>query len=96
MTRLTTTQLDEALGALDDIVTELDHVEITDQVVRSAGALARSHGLRGYDAVTSAPGCPSPTKTSCSSRATRTWPQPQALGIAVANTNERPRPVPED
>ena len=27
------------------------HVEVTDELVRTAGALARKHGLRGYDAV---------------------------------------------
>jgi uncharacterized protein len=51
MARLTTTQLDEAMAALDDIVAELDQVEVNDQLVRTAGALARTHGLRGYDAV---------------------------------------------
>jgi predicted nucleic acid-binding protein len=49
--RLTTTQLDEAIVALDAIVAEVDHVEVTDQLVRTAGTLARMHGLRGYDAV---------------------------------------------
>ncbi len=51
MARLTTTQLDAAIAALEDIVVELDHVEITDQLVRTAGALVRTHGLRGDDAV---------------------------------------------
>jgi len=97
MTRLTTTQLDEALAALDDIVTELDHVEITDQLVRAAGALARSHGLRGYDAVHLGAGLSVADDdvvfvTGDSNLAAAA----QTLGIAVANTNERPRPVPED
>lgn len=51
MARLTTTQLDEAMGALEDIVVQLDHVEVNDKLVRAAGALAHTHGLRGYDAV---------------------------------------------
>ena len=51
MARLTTAQLDEAIAALEAIVEELDHVEVTDRLVRAAGVLARTHGLRGYDAV---------------------------------------------
>lgn len=49
--RLTAKQRDKALVALDELVAELDHVEVTDQLVREAGELARTHGLRGYDAV---------------------------------------------
>ena len=97
MARLTTTQLDKALEALDDIMTELDHVEITNQLVRAAGVLARSHGLRGYDAVHLGAGLSIAHEdvvfvTGDSNLAAAA----QALGIAVANTNERPRPVPED
>ena len=49
--RLTAKQLDRAVGALDELVAELHHVEVTDELVRVAGELARTHGLRGYDAV---------------------------------------------
>lgn len=48
---LSATQLEEAVDALDEITTQIDHVEVTDELVRTAGALARKHGLRGYDAV---------------------------------------------
>lgn len=41
-------------GAVDDLdrsVVQVDHVELTEQLVRDAGALAQDRGLRGYDAV---------------------------------------------
>jgi uncharacterized protein len=46
-----TSALHEAMEAFDEIVAELDHVEVTDELVRTAGTLARTHRLRGYDAV---------------------------------------------
>ena len=87
MARLTTTQLDEAMEALEEIVAELDHVEVTDELVRTAGALARTHGLRGYDAVHLGAGWNVSDDdvvfvTGDSNLATAA----QALGIAVSNT----------
>ena len=87
MARLTTTQLDEAMEALEEIVAELDHVEVTDELVRTAGALARTHGLRGYDAVHLGAGLNLSDDdvvfvTGDSNLATAA----QALGIAVSNT----------
>lgn len=41
----------DAVVDLDRTIDELDHVEITERLVRSAGELAEQHGLRGYDAV---------------------------------------------
>ncbi|MCP3935106.1 MAG: type II toxin-antitoxin system VapC family toxin [Actinomycetia bacterium] len=88
MARLTTTQLDHAIRALEDIVVELDHVEVTDQLVRTAGALAHTHGLRGYDAVHLGAGLSVYDDdvvfvTGDSNLAAAA----QALGIAVSNTN---------
>lgn len=87
MGRLTEARLDEAIVMLDEIVGELDHVEVTEDLVRSAGALARTHGLRGYDAVHLAAGSKVSDDdvvfvTGDSTLATAA----RALGIAVANT----------
>lgn len=49
--RITTTQHRVAVAELGTIVTEIDHVEITGELARSAGDLAQIHQLRGYDAV---------------------------------------------
>lgn len=51
MGRLTRSQLERAVVELDAIVTEVDHVELTAELARTAGELAQSHRLRGYDAV---------------------------------------------
>jgi hypothetical protein len=51
MKRITQSQLTDAIVDLDVIMTEINHVEITAEVARSAGRLAQSHDLRGYDAV---------------------------------------------
>lgn len=97
MARLTTTQLNKAIGALDEIATELDHVEITDHLVRAAGVLARTHGLCGYGAVHLGAGLSVSDEdvvfvTGDSNLAAAA----HALGMAVADTSERPRRVPED
>jgi hypothetical protein len=86
--RLTTPRLDKAIVMLDEIVAELDHVEVTEDLIRSAGALARTHGLRGYDAVHLAAGSKVSDDdvvfvTGDSNLATAA----RTLGIAVANTN---------
>lgn len=88
MGRLDEDQLDEAVEALDEIVAELDCVEVTNDLVRSAGALARTHGLRGYDAVHLAAGTNVADDdvvfvTGDSNLAAAA----KALGIAIANTN---------
>jgi uncharacterized protein len=51
MGRITTRQHEAAVAELQTIVTEIDHVEITAELARSAGDLAQTHHLRGYDAV---------------------------------------------
>lgn len=51
MGRLTRPQLTAAVDELESILTEVDHVEVTDQLAHEAGELAQRHGLRGYDAV---------------------------------------------
>ncbi len=49
--RITPLQLAAAVVQLDVIMTEIDHVEVTEELARSGGELAQVHGLRGYDAV---------------------------------------------
>jgi len=49
--RLTAASLAEAVKGLDSIATEINYLEITEQIAESAGTLARAHALRGYDAV---------------------------------------------
>ncbi len=39
------------VALLDDLSAQVDHVESTDRLVRTAGDLAEEHQLRGYDAV---------------------------------------------
>lgn len=88
MARLTMMQLDAAMEALEEIVVELDHVEITDELVRTAGALARTHGLRGYDAVHLGAGLNlSDDEVVFVTGDSNLAAAAQALGIAVSNTN---------
>ncbi|MDP9464280.1 MAG: type II toxin-antitoxin system VapC family toxin [Actinomycetota bacterium] len=49
--RITSRQLTAAIDELEAIVTEIDHIEVTAELAHSAGELAQTHGLRGYDAV---------------------------------------------
>ena len=51
MGRISSTQTEIATAELDDLVGQIDFVEITDDLARSAGRLAQRFGLRGYDAV---------------------------------------------
>ncbi len=51
MGRVTRPQLAAAVGELDSIITEFDHIEVTADLAHTAGELAQAHGLRGYDAV---------------------------------------------
>lgn len=51
MGRITRAQLAAAVAALDSIIEEIDHIEVTSELAHAAGELAQSHGLRGYDAV---------------------------------------------
>jgi predicted nucleic acid-binding protein len=44
-------QLRTAVEDFEDVHVQLDLVEVTDDLVREAGALAEQFGLRGYDAV---------------------------------------------
>ena len=49
--RLTRRGLASAVELLDGLIAEVDSVEITESLVRAAGALAEVQQLRGYDAV---------------------------------------------
>ncbi|MDY7101802.1 MAG: type II toxin-antitoxin system VapC family toxin [Actinomycetota bacterium] len=49
--RLAPHELRAAAIDLERTVEQIDHVEVTDALVREAGELAEAHGLRGYDAV---------------------------------------------
>ncbi|MBI4728275.1 MAG: type II toxin-antitoxin system VapC family toxin [Acidobacteria bacterium] len=49
--RLSQKELEEAKSALDARFQEIDLIEVTQHVARSAADLAERHGLRGYDAV---------------------------------------------
>ncbi len=51
MGRLTATQRVDAVVELETIMTEVDHIEVTEVLARVAGELAQAHGLRGYDAM---------------------------------------------
>lgn len=49
--RLSQGGLASAAALLDDLSAQVDHVEVTLRLVRTAGALAEARQLRGYDAV---------------------------------------------
>lgn len=49
--RISESALRDAVGDLDRLYRQMDVVELSDGLVRRAGALAESHALRGYDAV---------------------------------------------
>ena len=49
--RLTADAHDRALAGLDSVWAQMDVLDVDDDLVRAAGALARDHALRGYDAV---------------------------------------------
>jgi predicted nucleic acid-binding protein len=49
--RITGRQLALTVAGLRLIVSQIDHVEITQQIAERAGTLAEKHHLRGYDAV---------------------------------------------
>jgi len=49
--RLDKKRLRDSVGRLDWLVTDLDVVEVTEELVQRAGMLAESLGLRGYDAI---------------------------------------------
>jgi uncharacterized protein len=51
MRRITRSQLSAAVVELDSIVAEIDLIEVTADLARSAGEVAQEHALRGYDAV---------------------------------------------
>ena len=51
MARLSPRQLADAVARLDALVDQVDHVEVTERLVRAAGEVAELQGLRGYDAV---------------------------------------------
>lgn len=51
MRRVSPAQHAAAIVELDSTVAEVDHIELTADLATSAGALAHTHGLRGYDAV---------------------------------------------
>ncbi len=49
--RLSVRALVDAVEELDSLALEIDHLEVSADVARSAGVLAQAHALRGYDAV---------------------------------------------
>jgi predicted nucleic acid-binding protein len=49
--RLTADAHDRALAELESVWAQMDVLDVNDDLVRAAGALARTHALRGYDAV---------------------------------------------
>ena len=49
--RLSRGGLASAVALLDDLSAQVDHVEVTERLVGTAGALAEEQQLRGYDAV---------------------------------------------
>jgi uncharacterized protein len=49
--RLTRSQLNAAVLELDSLIEEVDVIELSPDIARSAGELAQQHGFRGYDAV---------------------------------------------
>ena len=49
--RLTHRGLASAVALLDDLNAQVDHIEITERLVRIAGDLTEEQHLRGYDAV---------------------------------------------
>jgi len=51
MNRLTVMELEQAVDELDAIALEISYIEVSAELVASAGDLAQTHGLRGYDAV---------------------------------------------
>ena len=51
LSRLTADAHDRALAGLESVWVQMDVLDVDDDLVRAAGALARDHALRGYDAV---------------------------------------------
>jgi predicted nucleic acid-binding protein len=51
MSRVDARQLRAAVGDFESLHAQLDIVEVTEGLVRGAGALAEQFALRGYDAV---------------------------------------------
>ena len=51
MHRLTAAEAAQAVDDLDAIALQISYLEITAELAASAGDLAQTHGLRGYDAV---------------------------------------------
>ncbi len=49
--RISSPQLRSAVTGLDDLLGQVDHVEVDDELVRTAAALAEAAGLRASDAV---------------------------------------------
>jgi uncharacterized protein len=54
--RLTAEAHDGALAEFETVWTQMDVLDVDDDLVRRAGELARTHALRGYDAVHCAAG----------------------------------------
>ena len=49
--RISAAQRIAAIVELETILTQVDHIEVTEALAHLAGELAQAHGLRGYDAV---------------------------------------------
>ena len=54
--RMTAEAHDSALAEFESVWDQMDVLDVDDDLVRQAGALARAHALRGYDAVHCAAG----------------------------------------
>ena len=49
--RLTAKELATAIADLEQMIAQIDHIEVTESLVRAAGSLAQARALRGYDAI---------------------------------------------
>jgi predicted nucleic acid-binding protein len=87
--RLDVVAHDAARAALDTLWQDLDAVELTHELAQSAAGLARTHALRGFDAVQCASAAaladPSLVAAAGDAQLLGAWRQ---LGIAVLDTNQ--------
>ena len=89
MHRITTAQLTASVDELESIVTEIDYIEISDHIARSAGKLAQTHRLRGYDAVhLASTALASDNELVLVTGDTALAAAAQSLGIAIAVTTD--------
>lgn len=88
MDRITSAQLTAAIVDLEAIITEVDHIEVTAELAHTAGELAQTHGLRGYDGVhLAAASAAAQTELVLATGDTDLARAAQSAGISVAFTN---------